>query len=880
MAIDSVISFKDFLRTCPTDFKDTTMSFDNVGTFGFTTITRANLELLRCSTTNGYAGLIVCCPDFERESIAVCFLAALLHLEHDQGAPGLHEVKPGERVAIGSCVAVATDANDQRVMFRTADENVGFDKRYTNPPLVHTARIDAPLSNTRSTSKRKRISLRNAASQYEGVPRSVRHFLDICGKRVPSIVYCSSSSQYLNEPPTHIPNGSITIAGETSELSSLLPIAHYQSNGKIKNDFDFPFDVVPSILVCPRVDGIGTSHPVLDSINKGAVIDFAAFNIPNLDSLLETSMYTDFLDLKDAGIGVIGFCDSWTMNSVRQLRDENFLFFDWGDCSLAEESDVCELSPIQRTIKTRRQEKIIPVQDADSGLWRAKQILYDNLANKQLNTDAALAASANLFAILGAAIRMTEAPDEDYASEQREVVDVSLEAIAQSRSLSSSDFDELNEACEILKSIYQAGRRLPKERKIYDLITECIDNAQHVILVVDRNRTAPAYDYWCDKLSCNHYGTGLFRVVNTREYMAAKGMRGDETVIFSGWYDRGTMDRALHSGIASNLILVLYGHDSGGLELEWWKRAREQWETAAARCFDDTNNTLAALGIQKMTGAPKRSQGSIASYRHVDVPRECDDSPAGIIIKIERNRILSDLATTGEESVRAIPVMFNDGSHIWLRANKQEARGGRLVVINECLDGRDTEPEQKTAYALLPGDVVLRTHSDRTYIRKTSEQTIKDYDEVFAVAQKWRGPIRAAKSLGLTDAEIADKIYSAAKDSRTMQAVRGWVKGNRIAPQTIDDIRAVYSGLHCPVSDKDLNAIVRAVKLIRNEHRMVGRMAAKDMVSQFLADVRVYGLDNAVSGFDDRHEAGDIELLRVASVGREMSVAKDRAYVI
>ena len=154
---------------------------------------------------------------------------------------------------------------------------------------------------------------------------------------------------------------------------------------------------------------------------------------------------------------------------------------------------------------------------------------------------------------------MTEAPDEDYASEQREAIDDSLEAIAQSRSLSSTDFDELNEACEILRSIYQTGRRLPKEQKIYDLITGCIDNAQRVILVVDRNRTAPVYDYWCGELSYNGYGTRLFSVVNTREFMASKGIRGNETVIFSGWYDRGTMDRALHSGIASNSIFVLYG---------------------------------------------------------------------------------------------------------------------------------------------------------------------------------------------------------------------------------------------------------------------------------------------------------------------------------
>lgn len=879
MATDSVISCKNLLQACPSDFNDVTLSFENLGTVSFTTITRANLELLRRSKANGNTGIIVSCPDFERESIAVCFLAALLHLEHDPGAPGLHEVKPGERVAIGSCVAIATDVNEQQVMFSTADDNTGFDRRYTTPPLVHTAQNDTPLSKTRSTHKRKRLSLRNAAAQYEATPKPIRHFLDLCGKPVQSVAYCSSPSQYLNEPPTHIPNGSITVAGETSELSRFLPITYYQANGEIKNDFDWPFDAAPSVLVCPRIDGVGTTRPVLNSTNGGAAIDFVSFNIPSAD-YLETSMHTDFLDLKDAGVGIIGFCDRWTMDSIRRLKDEGLLFFDWGDCSLAEESDTCKLSAIQQTIKTRRQEKVIAVQDEDSGLWRAKQILYDDLANKQINTDEALAALANLFAVLGAAIRMTEAPDEGYASEQREVIDDSLEAIAQSRSLSPTDFDELNEACEILKSIYQTGRRLPKEQKIYDLITGCIDNAQRVILVVDRNRTAPVYDYWCGELSYNGYETRLFSVVNTREFMASKGIRGNETVIFSGWYDRGTMDRALHSGIASNSIFVLYGHDSGGLELEWWARADRQWEAAASRCFNDTNWTLAALGIQKMTGGPKHHLGSMASHGHTDIPRERDESPAGVMTSIERRRIQSDLAQTGEKSVRATPVMFNDGSHIWLKSNVQRSKGDRLVVITDCLDGQDMEPEQKTAAALLPGDVVLCTHSDKTYIRKTSEQTTKGYDDVFSVAQKWREPIRAAKLSGLTDAEITDRIYSAVRGSRTKQAVRGWVKGNRIAPQTVEDIRAVYSGLHYPISDNDFKDITRAVKLIRNKHRAVGRMAAKDMVNQFLTDVRTYGLDDAVRGFDDRHEVGDIELLKVTSVGSEMSVATDRAYIM
>ena len=57
-------------------------------------------------------------------------------------------------------------------------------------------------------------------------------------------------------------------------------------------------------------------------------------------------------------------------------------------------------------------------------------------------------------------------------------------------------------------------------------------------------------------------------------------------------------------------------------------------------------------------------------------------------------------------------------------------------------------------------------------------------------------------------------------------------------------------------------------------------MAKKSMVADFLKDVERYGLDDAVEGFDERHEAGDIELLRVAAVGERKNVAVDRVDVL
>lgn len=880
MACKSPISFRELLQSCSNEFADVTLCFENVGPVGFTTITRANLELLRRSREAGYAGIVISCPDFERESIAITFLAALLHLELDPGDPGLHEPQAGERVAIGSCVANVTKSDDKEVMFQVADGNTGFLKSSFNP-LAHKARPDCELSKTRRTAKRERPSIRDAASQYECIPAPSRHILDLCGKNVKSVGYCSSSSQYLNEPPTHIPNGSINVNGDISKLSSLLPITRFQASGKSCNDFEWPFAVSPSVYVCPRVDGIGTSRPIVDAHQRGADVDFVSFNISCPDSL-GTSLYTDFLDLKDVGVGVIGFCDQWTLSQVAdRLEKDNFLCFDWNDHALAEQSNTLVLSPIQNTALANPQQILIPVPDDSCNLWRAAQILYGHFADTEFNTDEAAGAIARLFSALGTALRMTEAPNTNYAQEQQTDIHNSLKSIRESRSLTPENYAELAEACNILKSAFQPGHHLPKEEKIYERISSIIEGGQRVVLVVDRNRTEPVYKYWLGEIAHIGPASNLFRVVNTHEYMTTGRPGKDEAIIFSGWYDRGTMDRALRSGIASTTFLVLYGHNNNaGLEIDWWNKAQAQWKRSASACARTTNKTLRTLKIEEIRSGGTRSPRLNKAHENDVAPDEKDESPSHVVTAIERRRLQRDLAKDGEKSVRATPVMFNDGSHIWLKTGEKKSTCGRIVVITDCLYGGNNELTQKTAASLLPGDIVLRTHSDREYIKKASEKTTSGYDSLYAQSQKWREPIHSARRSGLTDAEIIDRIFRATKRSRTEQAVRAWVKGYRIAPQTIEDIKAVYTGLRYPVTEEEFRDVISAVRAIRNKHRAVGRMAKKDMVIQFLNDVRKYGIDGAVSGFDERHETGDIELLRVTSIGNEMNVAPSRALIM
>jgi hypothetical protein len=869
--VQGAISLEEFLDSCTRVGEETALSFENLGDVQLTTVTRANLALLQRARELGYPGIIFSCPDFERESVAITFLASFQNLLEAVGDPGLHEPVAGEKVAVGDCVVEITEVSDTVVKLNSRDQQVGYIRDIYEFPMVHRAAEGAGLSKTKGS------ALKKAAAAYDMLQPFMRRLLDMCGKAVPAIGYVSSPSQYLNEPPTHILNGGITTDGVNASLSRAIPIYYVSPNGKMRSGFEWPFEAPPSIVVGPRPDGIGSAYPIIELARNGMAVDFVSLNIPSPDTL-ETTLLSDMLELVDMGIGVVGFCDRWTLDRMDLLKEKGFLIFDWDDCEVATRAKGCLLSPVQRTMLERQHEKVMPVQAGESGLARAKGIIYDRLDKVEMYTDDAWRAKQDLFRVLGAAIRMTEAPDDEYCDLQRDLISASVEAIEVSRSLEQESFNELCEACDILSSVYEPGKPLPKEQQIYELITDRLDAGYTVVLVVDSNRTKRAYEYWRSELEFNDYSVDGFRVINTRDFMAARGIAGNECVIFSGWYDRGVMDRAVHSGISADMTFVLYTDGKGGLELEWWRRANEQWHIASDRCSKETDRTLSKLGIEPIGRPTKSVTHAKASGAPAD--KEKDGSPAAIITEIERRRLQKDVARKGEKSVAAIPVMFNDGTHVWLRSGGGASGGGRLVVITDCLDGQNDEPERKPASALLPGDVVLRTHSDRAYIRKASEKRVDGYKAALQIAHRWKEPISKARMKGMSDAEIVERIQSHLRVPRSTQTVRGWVKGERIAPQSEEDIRSIFSAFRIFIKDEDVKGILGAASLIRGQHQRTGMMAHEKMVGLFLDDVSRYGLDDAVSGFDDRHESGNVELLRITAIGDEARVAVDRAYVV
>ena len=870
---DPDIALSEFLDACTNVCQDTVLSFANVGKVEFTTLTRANLELLRWATATGAPGIIISCPDFERESLATAFLGAFQHLIETSGDGGAHEPVAGERVAIGECVVEITKVEEQYVIFKTGDSSTLKRGLMRDKfPLVHRALPGKHLSRIANGKLSSNIALTN------GMSPEVKEILDKCGNDVPAIGYITSPSQYLNEAPTRILSGNVKIGRERIPLSELLPITYLPPNGKARNGFRWPFDVKPSLLVCPRTNGTGIGYPLLEYYRNGGKVDFVSLDIPGPE-LLNTNLLADILDLADEGIGIIGFCDRWTLDKIAPLKEQGFLVFDWDNCQIADKASHRHLSRIQRTMRSRHHEIVFSVSEGNTGLSKAKDMLYDKLDRVDLYTEDALRAKSNLFRAFSSAIRRSEIPNKNYCFQQLELIDEAIEIIEETRLLASDDYEQLCVTGDILKNLYKPGVALPKEEEIFNRIADALDGGRSVILVVDRSRTEEAYRYWCGELIANGYLTNKFKVLNTLEFMAEKGVRGNEYVLFSGWYDRGTMDRALHSGIASDIAFVLYNDGAGGLEIEWYRKAKESWRKASDRCARQTDSTLHKLGLEK-TGRLAKSSQLISADSVSTIEDDKDESPTSVINNIERDLLRNDVARTGERSVAAVPVLFDDGSHIWLRAaGKNHGQGGTLIVITDCLVDQDDEPERKPASAVLRGDVVLRTHSNRDFIRRTSEAALESYDDVRAIAERWRAPIARARKAGMRDSDIVEKLRDQLHARRSDYTLREWVVGNRIAPRRKADIKAVFEAFGEQVKDEEVELIMRAAGRIRGQHMSAGSVASEIMVKEFLEDVRLYGVDDAVERFEERHDSGRVELLSITAVGKQMQVSAERVAV-
>lgn len=261
--------------------------------------------------------------------------------------------------------------------------------------------------------------------------------------------------------------------------------------------------------------------------------------------------------------------------------------------------------------------------------------------------------------------------------------------------------------------------------------------------------------------------------------------------------------------------------------------------------------------------------------------REKDTSPAAIVSQIERKRLEKDLARAGERSVYATPVLFDDGSHVWLRASDNKSEGGRLIVITDCLAGTSDSYEKKAASALLANDVVLRTHSSRGIISQISRNSNDDHEAILGTARAWRAPIEKARKRGIPDSEIIEQIRSRLPDGRSFQTVRAWVVGqDRIAPRSVEDLRAIFAAFGERPSEEQIGEVAKAARKIRGQHQRAGAFLKEEMVKAFLDDVHLYGIENALNGFHRRHNIGCVELLKVSAVGERANVAAERVVVI
>lgn len=872
-------SFGEFLDNSPKAQFKTYLSFKNVGDVKFTTVTSANLAMLSKARDQGRPGVVISCPDFERESLAIVFLSALNSLWATRGQLKKYEPKPGDVIVVGDCVAKIQQCNRHSVMLSgKGKKRDACTRSDLEGYQVHRPKADAQLSSF------LRRGFKSRACDFSELPETQQELLASCGYVQQAVGYVSSHSQYLNEAPTFVADGEIRFSskGKKIPLGECMPISYVRTNGTVQDRFAWPFENKPAVLVGPRYEGVGSAWPLIEvAKDKNQRLNFVSLDIPS-QYYLETTLVGDIEALIQDSVGVVCFCDRKTFASreINVLREKGFLFFDWGSCECAQEAKACTLTMPQQNAMRSSTASLYPISQGDTHLSFAKEIIYGKLDSGMFFADEEGEALSNLYRSLGMTLRRTDVPAEDYCRHQQQIIDDSFETIEASGMMDDETCDELERACNVLKECNEPGAILPKEEKTYDLLSLHLDAEDDVVLVVGDGRVSEVRKYWIEELKYNKFDTTKLKVMSMLDFMAGKGLRGTEYAYISGWFDRGSMDRALHAGVTHAVTPLLYGDEKGGLEVEWWNKAVAYWAQVEKRCEADSIETLAMLGIDSpkwKEKTPKRTNITVSARG-----KSKDDSPDMMVAEINMARIRGDLASAGEKSTLAVPVMFDDGSYVWLKPGTgSHGRGGTLIVISDCLAGVNNEPERKPAANLLRGDVILRTYSDSAYIAEKAESRYSNYQRYRDIANGWFEPIKHARRQRLSDSAIAYKISQALPRPKTKAAIRRWVTGECIAPSSKEDIRAIYKAFGYPVTEEELDRIMRAARVIRGAHQGTGRLATMKLVKKFLEDVAECGdIEKAEREFDEKHRSGNVKLLAVTAVGALQHVATERVRVI
>ena len=879
----STLSWEEFISDALSgaSFNFEKASFDSGFSCRPTAVTAVNAALIDRIISAGERGVVIAVSDYQKEALAYCLNVAIdstISAGLSRNNPLPVDVRRGNLLCFDNVVIKYSDVIYDPEFGELAQ--FIFKGEFTSLPIAklpvlhHCVSQDAPPRARSGAKIGARSSFGKLAAHHRARDEMERVMLDGCSSISSAIGLAIPSSRVANTTPTQLNKGLLCVAGRSMQMASVLPSAHFTGKTELKIDYAYPADITPALVLSARDAnnaGRGKLSDFLNYLDDGGAFSAIVVELDN-EFAVDDGYINDIVDIAgDNHIPVIIFCDLVTANSAVFENELHFPVISWSTSELKSVYDVARnngsslsLSAQQLNYLHRSGSVITGYTEPPEGTDDAARELFEIVNCSYDLPEREQSALVSLLRLFGQMLKRTCACSNKVAqmtSARLEEIEEMLCGEKSSRTLSPVQEQMIDNICSLIRRLTARGEIPPKQEKVWERII-ALDGDPLYLVVSDAGSRDEERRYWRYALERGGKSLDSLTVLSLREFMRMDRSEDPAYAIFSGWFNREDIGRALMSGNSRFYYSLFYL--GSNLESAWRQKAETYWAQSERRAIRSNVTMLNRLGISRQVsdGGEKSDEQRAQSGASPFAADNLSDA-----LRIVGNRIDTN-SHRGDDGVPARPVYFTDGDICWLECS--EANHARLITVTDCLSA-DGEHVRKPAALLEPGDVVLKIDNDDALVSDADSQS-NDYERAFSQARAWYKPIEDAHANNSVLPRQAIHLIQLNGCKRGKQTIRRWVTDDTcIAPDDDNDIRIIGKAFGAPFSDEDIKMMRAAEKYYLGSRISKGRSVADESVRLFVEEARkANSFEVAERQFTEKYaNQGELKVYYVDWVGDE-----------
>jgi hypothetical protein len=593
--------------------------------------------------------------------------------------------------------------------------------------------------------------------------------------------------------------------------------------------------------------------------NRGIIVDGSSNCIDNLQVL------DDILDQKTP---VVVICDLLDTCNLHYLVERGFKVWPWSRNNALlrrDTSDTDRLSPfwpVTRSVSNYCNMKVETVlgdcQELDRAVDEAVK-LGRLIADDQPEPRFAYGRLIQLVNDISRLIRVPERTwvdgflhrlklmEQQFGSQQMWLSDRAMQAVA--------------DISGILAGLAEGPLTFqnPKVKSLRDVIRRATGVGVVAIVVARSEEIEKSRDYWRTQFSEDELRN--IQYVTVPDLLVARGGLSPDRIVVCGWLGGDKMFPLVHSNIAPQVTLLLYGS-----EHEWFASAQRSWarQSSFGIRADDFSGML---GLKENELTPIES----AAEEPAEPARKVGFDILEFELRVRKYRYAGYAPSAGvrDQISRAKLVVFTGGKFAFITESH------RLPVVTDLMRGEASRGEipHKHIAELQAGDYVLFQESTRDIIREIADKGLaKDgLSHLRRVAGLWREALRDAcrRMSGGQDALV--ELLRRAGCGRHPQTIRNWlVDEHQIGPGISTDLDVIARATGDGLLTHRLDEVKEAISRVRGAHLQASTYVRNKLLAR-LPDI-IEG-EKGLPGYDrdsmqlNLDEYGQVMILRVEEVG-------------